>query len=83
MRREDNMGLTIRLAPRPTKRPMQGVSGQSCWGVKLAAHLYLVPKLSMRGTIPSLPHVSSWLGLQVQEYFYSFRVTACKIVAYI
>jgi hypothetical protein len=37
----------------------------------------------MCGAIPSFIHVSSWLAVQVQECFYSFRITACKIVAYI
>jgi hypothetical protein len=37
----------------------------------------------MRGAIPSLPHLSPRLGVQVQECFYSFTVIAWKSVAYI
>jgi hypothetical protein len=31
-------------------------------GMKLTAHLHLVPRLRMSKTIPSLPHTSSWRG---------------------
>jgi len=35
---------------------------QRGWGMKLATHLYLVPRLGMRGAIPPLLHTSSWYG---------------------
>jgi hypothetical protein len=37
--------------------------GQSGRGVKLIAHLHLVTRLKMRGTITQLPHTSSWCGV--------------------
>jgi hypothetical protein len=37
----------------------EGSSGHS---MKLATQLHLVPKLRMRGVIPSLPHTSLWCG---------------------
>jgi len=36
--------------------------GHNSRGAKPIAHLHLVPKLIMCGTIPPLPHVSSWCG---------------------
>jgi len=29
-------------------------------GVKLSAHLYLVPRIGMIGAIPQVPHTPSW-----------------------
>lgn len=34
--------------------------GLSCWGMKLPAHLHLVPRWSMSGAINPLPHMPSW-----------------------
>jgi len=35
-------------------------SGKSGRGVKLTTHIYIQPRLRMRGAIPPLPHTSSW-----------------------
>jgi hypothetical protein len=52
----------IAIASRPAvgpTHPVQWVTG----GLSLGkAHLYLVPKLRMRGDIPPFHHMSSWLG---------------------
>jgi hypothetical protein len=37
-------------------------SGVKRQGIKLTTHLHVVPRLKMRGAIPSLHHTSSWRG---------------------
>jgi hypothetical protein len=36
--------------------------GKSNQGVKFTNHLYLLPRLSIRGDIRELPHISLWRG---------------------
>jgi hypothetical protein len=41
-----------------------GRRGKSDGGMKLTTHLHLVPRIVKNdGTIPQLPHTSSWVGL--------------------
>jgi hypothetical protein len=37
--------------------------------VKLPAYLHVIARLRMRGTIPLLPHTSSWRGVRLRFIF--------------
>jgi hypothetical protein len=41
--------------------------GGKAAGVKLTAHLHLVPRSRMRGAIPPLPNTPSWRGAQLKH----------------
>jgi hypothetical protein len=52
--------------------------GHSEWGVKLNTHLYLVPRLRMRGAVSPLPHIFSWRR-SINKYGGHFTFTPCYL----
>jgi hypothetical protein len=62
-----------RLWAQPASYPL-GTRGSFPRGVKLTAHLHLVPRSRMRGAIPPLPQYALlvWCSVKVQGQFYIY-----------
>jgi hypothetical protein len=56
-------------------------TGKSAGGLKLATHIYLVPRVENGGAILPLPHMSSWRGAYLIKRRDKFNFTYINVIS--